>query len=312
MTILVADVGGTNSRLAVASHGKLDVTTIRRFRNADHRSIYHVIEDFRQHQHVPAITACTVAMAGPVTAQRAKLTNVDWEITATGLREATSCRHVLLMNDLTALGYALGHLPATGLEAISETTPDGPQNGQFLVAGLGTGFNVCPVKMTENGHAVCVEAEFGHVAPPLGVLRRLEIRFPGETFRFASVEDCFSGRGLSQLHALMAQDAPIDAATIFANHALARDRNATAALELLAELLGVLAREMVLQYLPLNGLYFAGSVARGVFDAGFAPVFRQSFADFGRFAPQLGHVPVSVIKDDAAALIGCVAASGGG
>jgi len=309
MTVLVADVGGTNSRLAVTSDGYLDPTTIRRFRNADYQSFYDVIDDYQRAQSVGAITACTVAMAGPVTSQRAKLTNLDWEISAVDLKRVTSCQRALLMNDLTALGYSIGHLPPEGFETITETVPDAPKNDQFLVAGLGTGFNVCPVKKIGMSGAVCLEAELGHVAPPLCVIEALEVRFAQSSDHFQSVEDCFSGRGLSQIYGLLAGREQIEAADIVASHASGTDQHATQALELLAGLLGALAREMALQYLPLNGLYFAGSVARGLFDAGFGPVFQTSFAKHRRFETQLQHVPVFLITDDAAALIGCVSAS---
>jgi glucokinase len=310
MTILVADVGGTNSRLGLASDGRLDPTSLRRFKNSDYGSFYDVVDAFRQGQKYVEINACAVAMAGPVSAQRARLTNLDWEISSADLKHAISCPRALLMNDLTALGYSLGHLPSEGVTTISEHAAGAPKNDQFLVVGLGTGFNVCPVKKVGNGPAVCLEAELGHVARPASVSIFLETRFALDADQFATVEDCFSGRGLSNLHALLTKSAPIDPADIVANHALGTDRHATQALELMADMLGALAREMVLQYLPLNGLYFAGSVARGLFDAGFGPNFLQGSAKHDQFEAQLQNVPVSVIKDDAAALIGCVVASG--
>jgi len=310
MTILVADVGGTNSRLAVARGGQLDVASIRRFRNADFGSFYDVIKSYQRETSIGAVSACSVALAGPVTATSARLTNLDWEISVTDLKRAANCDDALLINDMTALGYSIGHLPPQGVTSIARPARPASQNGQYLVAGLGTGFNVCPVKMLPTGGTTCLEAEMGHVATPISVMKILEARLNGGAADFALIEDCFSGRGLSRLHGLMSARTPIDAAQIVANFCSDGDRDAELALEVLAEVLGALARELVLQYMPLNGLYFAGSVVRGLFDAGFAPIFLANFARQGRFGTQLQSVPVSLVNDDAAALIGCVAALG--
>ena len=194
-------------------------------------------------------------------------------------------------------------------KTISAPVSDAPTNDQYLVVGLGTGFNVCPVKKDRDGQITCLEAELGHVAPPASVVAILEGHFVRDADLFPTVEDCFSGRGLSKLLALIAALAPIDAAEVVSSHLSGSDPLATQALELMAELLGAMARDMILQYLPLGGLYFAGSVARGLFDSGFGPVFLKELARRERFKAQLQNVPVNLINDDVAALIGCVAAS---
>lgn len=309
MAVLVADVGGTNARLAIARDGALVSRSITRYRNADHGSFYEVVDDFLRVQAPGEIAACTVALAGPVSSQNAKLTNLDWDISVAGLMDRASCRTALLLNDLTALGYSIGSFPAASITKITEAKPHALHNNQYLVAGLGTGFNVCPVSMDGERGVVCSAAELGHAELPTGIRQSLEGHFGPRAQQFVSVEDCFSGRGLSALHALMADCEPMDGADVFARHVAGADPNSTRALDLLAQLLGQFAREMVLFYMPLGGLFFAGSVARGLFDAGFGDSFQRAFAQHGRFQERLQHVPVSVIQDDAAALVGCVAAS---
>ncbi|NOX41200.1 MAG: glucokinase, partial [Alphaproteobacteria bacterium] len=180
------------------------------------------------------------------------------------------------------------------------------RNGQSLIVGIGTGFNVCPVKVELGRRPSCLAAELGHAGLPLSLIALLEERFPGEARSFRTVEDCFSGNGLSTIFSLLGGSPALSGAEIVAQHIAGNDPAATGTLELFAALLGGLCKEMALQYLPLNGIYFAGSVARGLFQSGLSPVFLNAFANHRQFQEQLSNTPVALILDDAAALLGCV------
>lgn len=300
--ILVADVGGTNSRLALASADGVVPASIRHFRNAGHSSFDAVVSTYLETGAMGEIGACSVAIAGPVAGDRGRLTNLDWEISADGLKQASGCDRAILLNDLTALGFSLGRLPADGVSGICGTQTHA--NGQSLVIGVGTGFNVCPVKTTESGGTICLEAEAGHAGMPVSVDRLLRSRLGDGAGQFPEVEECFSGRGLSRLHGLLSGEDGVQAADIVGAHREGQ-ADATATLALFAEALGHQCRELVLQYLPRDGVWFAGSVARGVFASGLAPEFIAAFRRFDKFGAQLAQTPISVIHDDFAALTGC-------
>ena len=70
----------------------------------------------------------------------------------------------------------------------------------------------------------------------------------------------------------------------------------------------MLCQDLALHYLPRRGIYLAGSVARGVLSAGFASEFVAGFLQSSKFDNQLNSIPVSIIREDAAALIGCLEA----
>lgn len=65
----------------------------------------------------------------------------------------------------------------------------------------------------------------------------------------------------------------------------------------------------MLEYLPRNGLFFAGSVARGLFEAGLSAEFLAELGQHRQFTRILNEIAVSMIKDDSAALVGCAVAS---
>jgi glucokinase len=116
----------------------------------------------------------------------------------------------------------------------------------------------------------------------------------------ATVEHALSGRGLSRLWAFaggQGRPVPQDVLTACAGG----ERHATQAVALYAQILGHAARDMALAHLALGGVWLAGGLARAV-----APHLRRNgFAEAFRADPLTETVPVRVIADDAAAVLGC-------
>ncbi|MFN3643499.1 MAG: glucokinase [Gemmobacter sp.] len=309
MTVLVADVGGTNTRLALGSGGRLIADTLVRLRNDDHASFDAALDGYLAGRPAPA--AMCIAIAGPVTDGAAgatgRLTNRDWGFDSAALTARTGAR-VRLINDLTALGFALGGLAGDGLLPVWTPPADAVRgiNGQALVLGLGTGANVCAVKAGPQG-ALCLEAEAGHTALPTPVAAALAARL-GSADAFPTVEALFAGRGLARLHAGLT-GAAMTGDRIVAE--AATDAAAAATLALFAGMLGTYARDLALTFMPRAGLYLAGSVARGVVGTA-ADAFRAAFTADAPFAAIPRGIPVRIIADDMAALTGCLAALGDG
>lgn len=277
---LVADVGGTNTRLGLARGGAPDPATVRSYRNEGFGGFADLVERYLAETGAAVPDLLVAAVAGPVSDGRARLTNRDWSFDAAALSAQFSAE-VALLNDLGALGHAVAHLDDGQRRAVlrPETPPSGEQ---ALVVGVGTGFNVCPV-VTAGGRRVCLRAEYGHTHLPAPARDMLREALGPEADRFLSVEDIFSGRGFQAAKSLFAG---------------ARFEG------FYAELLGVLAGDLMLAFLPTDGLYFAGGVARGLLTSGAAECFVHSFevASSRKFGLS---APVWVITDDAAALTGC-------
>lgn len=307
MTFLIADVGGTNTRIAL-SDASGEVHGIARFPNDDHAGFASVLTRFAGDRTLPQLSGCCVAIAGPVTQHGAKLTNRDWtfdipDIAATlGLSDP---RRVCLINDLAGLGHALPALKAAQLENIRPARTDGASADQALVAGLGTGFNVCLVKYGRQGPVV-VEAELGHASLPERVVRSLDREVGASAAAaFDSIEALFSGRGLSRLHEVLSGSLGPDGGDILAAYeGDPQDGPARRTVNLMAQLLGVFARELVFQYLPFGGIHFAGGAARGILGSRARTLFLSGLETQGRFSEQVAQVPIRMITDDAAALTG--------
>lgn len=306
MAMLLADVGGTNARLAIARNGQIDAATVTRYRGEDYASFDQVVQQFLTEQDQPRITGVCVAVAGPVSGGRAQLTNRDWSMSEDGLARLTDADHVRLINDLTALGYATPALRGDGLDLLRSAPESRARNGQSLVVGLGTGFNVCAVRVLPGGAITCMEAEEGHTHLPANIMHRLHDDIGGQArAAFFSTEETFAGRGLSRLHALRTGTEPVRSEHI-AEAAMAGEPAADATYTLFAELFGLLCRELALRFMPLEGIFLAGSVARSMAHRmdQFEPAFLRD--DYMRDIPE--NCPIFLIRDDMAALHGCLAA----
>lgn len=298
---LIADIGGTNSRLALSDGGRIVTSATRNYTNACWDSLYAVVADFLHVAGTPTLAEVVVAVAGPVNNNSAVLTNHKWAVEADTLSDLSGAPKVYLLNDLTALGYAVPKLRPEQLRLVRAGTAKQGAVLQSLVVGMGTGFNVSPV--LQNQHTVmCPAVEAGHMSMPQSVSRKLdEIRF--DPCAFATIEMLFSGRGfatfcqqLSGMHTLRGPDA----IALYADPDHPKIRHA---IDQYAALLGHLLHDLSLAYMPSAGIYLAGSVARSVMTM--AP--EACFETFGKATDVLVRqdAPVWTIADDLAALTGC-------
>lgn len=307
MAILLADVGGTNARLALAGPEGIYPGSITRFRGEDHPNFDAVVRLFLEREGAPRIQAVCVAVAGPVSQGKARLTNRDWDFSETRLLELTGAGRARLINDLIALGYATPALSgdAAGF-VLGQPQPDAG-NGQRLVVNAGTGFNVCAVKVLPSGGIACLEAEEGHTRLPESITAPLGRMLGDKAAAFDSVEALFAGRGLANLHALLSDTVPQRAEAVVAA-AAAGDPAANATCDLYARLFGLICRELALRFMPKDGMFLAGSVARSVTQR--LDIFRDAYHSDSLMAQIPRAVPIGVIRDDMAALHGCLAAVG--
>ena len=309
LPVILADIGGTNTRVALARGGIVARDSIRKFANAQSDGLPAILRSYLAEAGVARCGGACVAAAGPVQGGVAEMTNLAWRITPADVREATGTPTVAILNDLQAQGYALDRLPVQSLRTILPgAVPAKP--GPRLVVGVGTGFNAAPVHQGGAGRLVAA-SECGHQSLPLRTEADLRLaRFVEVVHGFAGVEDVLSGRGLERLHAFHAEEAgqpaDLDAQEIMRRIAGGADAVALRTCASFVTLLGRVTGDLVLTHLPFGGLYLIGGVARA-----FTPYlergFTHAFRDKGRFSAFMDDFPVHVIEDDYAALEGCAA-----
>lgn len=299
---LLADVGGTNTRVGLAEDGVLLPESVRHYSNVDFPGLAKVLTTYLGTVNPTPIDALCAAVAGPVRGARAQLTNHSWLIDAAELQAATGAGAVHLINDLQAQGHALDDLPPDAVQPLFKGKAS-PAGAARLVLNIGTGCNVAVVHRMAGGLFVPA-AESGHSTLPHGTgaiatlyehLRKTHPHLP--------IEAALSGPGLADIHRHVtgAKATPAEVVTAFN----AGDGGARETLTIFAVLLGQVAGNFALHHLPMGGIYLSGGVARAVApylsDLGFLP----AFTDRGPYTHIARAIPVSVIAEDGFALRGC-------
>ncbi len=301
---LVADVGGTNTRLALAEGVTLRANTIRRYANASYDDLATILRDYLAQETPGALSGACVAMAGPVHDGKGMMTNLKWQFDTSELAEVTGAPNLAVINDLQAQGFALPHLGPEFLGTVL-AGPAPATKATKLVVGLGTGMNIAPV-FYDDASQIVPPAECGHISLPQhsSSLRALAESLV-ETHGFASVEEALSGRGLENIDRHLHNQNRTGREVI--SKAEDGDAGAIETLRLYSEILGTVMGDLALIHLPFGGLYLVGGMARATAPwlgkLGFASAFRAK----GRFGPFMDKFAVSLVTDDYAALIGCAA-----
>lgn len=300
---LVADVGGTNTRVALARGEQLLKDTVQKFANKDFAGLGGVLTAYIHAEDVDCAGAA-VAIAGPVRDGRGTLTNLDWSADPGMLADVTKAETVAVLNDLQAQGHAMGRIAPENLKTVVEGQI--AEGGTRLVIGVGTGFNAAVVLETPGGRLV-PPSEAGHANMPLRTDEELRLcKFVETSHGFPAVEDVLSGRGLERIYAWLqsevGQHSELKAADIMA--AVGSDPVAENAVRWFVRILGTVAGNLSLIHLPFGGVSLIGGVARAMepyFDKfGFAAAFH----DKGRFAGFMNNFHVDIVEDDFAALDG--------
>jgi len=298
--VLVGDVGGTHTRLALTQQGRLFPESITRVANAGYTSFIGLAQAYLATQPVHPSCA-TLAVAGPVINGQARMTNLNWHFNAAELAAALGLAQVELLNDLQAQGYAIASLPPQAVQWIRVGSE--PPAGTALVVGLGTGVNVAPVYDLKP-QAWVPPAEAGHAHLPVQTDRDVQFMQWLQRHRgFASIEAALSGQGLENLYHFHADTQPLSAADIMTAMA-AQDPIAIAVGQHYVQLLAQTLAGWALQVLPDGGLYLAGGVARAMTPWLEPFGFAEHFTNLSRTAPWLDRYGVAVVHDDHAALYG--------
>lgn len=303
---LVADVGGTNTRVALAEGPVLLMESVEKFRNADHAGLGSVLQAYIEAREVDCLGAA-VAIAGPVRDGKGSLTNLDWSVDPGMVARVTQAEHVAVLNDLQAQGYAMGMIAEKNLTTVIEG-PAGAQ-GTRLVIGVGTGFNAAVVLDTPFGRVV-PPSEAGHANMPLRTEEELRLcKFVETSHGFPSIEDVLSGRGLEHIYAWLQSEAGVDRELRAADIMGSTDSDPVAreAVRWFVKILGTVAGNLSLIHLPFGGVSLIGGVSRAMIPYFEEFGFQAAFRDKGRFAGFMGNFGVDVVEDDFAALNGLAA-----
>jgi len=290
--LLVADIGGTGSRLALMAAGKL-VGTANTYTNQEFDSFESILSDFLQ--HVPAAAApsfAALSVAGPVHNNAVSMTNLGWRLSGSELATHFGFTEVRILNDFAALAWATLELGATDLQQIGGGLA--VTNANRGIVGPGTGLGVSGLVHTGQDWAV-VAGEGGHVT--LAATTEEEARVIAHVMKeygHCSAERLLSGPGLTTLYELHGgkRCAPETVSRL----AHAGDAVAMQTLEMFAQLLGTVASDLALTLGAHGGIYLGGGILPDIADIFADTGFRNRFEAKGRFENYLTNIPTYIIN----------------
>jgi len=323
--ILAGDVGGTKTSLALYRREARGLLRNRMatYGSREYEGLDSILRDFLG-EGVAVERAC-IGVAGPVEGGRCRLTNLDWEVDEASLRRTLGVRDAYLVNDLQATASSLPFLRKSDRAVIQEGEADPRGNMAVLSAGtgLGEGFLV-----GSGAGYIPLASEGGHVdfAPRDERETRLHAFLRAKHGR-VSVERVLSGPGLHDVYRFlldeerMAEEPGIAAEVAgrepqhaIVRHGLPGGHGPCAeAVRIFCSLYGAQAGNLALHYLATGGVYLGGGIAPAILPALRRREFLAAFLDKGRMGKLLSRVPVMVILDPAAPLLGAAeyAAAGG-
>ena len=315
--ILAGDVGGTKVHLALYdfSNGKLDYTREERFPAKEYSGLEAIVKEFLGGDQA---TAACFGVPGPVRDGRLRLTNLPWTLDSRELSAHLGIQHVFLINDLEANGYGIAELQPNQIYTLSEGDPSQIGNRALIAAGTGLGEGL----LTWNGRIhVPYPSEGGHAdyAPrnedEIDLLRFLKQKYNGRI----SWERVVSGMGMTSIYEFLRDvrgmevepalaeeiGAADDCNSVITQKALTGESEiCVKTMDMFVSAYGAEAGNLALKILSVGGLYIGGGIAPRILEKLKDGTFMKAFTDKGRLSQLLVNMPVRVILESRAAVLG--------
>jgi glucokinase len=318
--ILAGDIGGTKTLLAL-------FTEQRGGRLRKHREASYASDAFESFQAMARaflaegeerVRRCAVGVAGPVIGGRSHVVNVEWPVDAERIARALKLPAVHLLNDLEALAWGLPLLASRQVRSLTPGLRARPGNAALLAPGTGLGMAILfddggrlRPSASEGGHLHFAARDELEAELMLFMRRRLGGR--------VSVERIVAGPGFSAIHEFLVESgrgtrtpemsrrlATGDANAAVSDAGLSgADPTAERAVDLFVSMLGAVAGDLALIAKASGGVWIGGGIPPRILPklAG-SETFLRAFRDKGRLSPFVERIPVKVILEPKAGLLG--------
>ena len=314
--LLIADIGGTNARFALADpRAELPLLedSVREFAVADFPSLADAARHYLEQAGAQARRG-VFAVAGRVDGDEARITNHPWVISRSRTRDMLGFDDVHLINDFAAQAMAISLYRAEDVVQIGGAgwiPAPASEPRTYAVLGPGTGLGVGGL-VVRDGRCYPLETEGGHVSFPPGTpeeIRILEIL--SAQFGRVSNERLICGPGLVNIHRAVCEMAGVDPGLLEPKDITARaaqgDALSMRTVDVFCAVFGAIAGDLVLTLGAWDGVFLTGGLVPKMLDSLRHSGFRQRFEYKGRFSPNMARVPSLAVMHPRAGLLGAAA-----
>ncbi len=320
---LIADIGGTNARFALAPLKEFDPATglalaeeelvaVAALNGAEFATIGDAVRaylagpaaEFERPKHAVMAIAC------PTDQDQITMTNHTWAFKVSELKVELELDSLKFINDYNALANSIPHLGADGLIKVGpgEAVPGWP----MAVTGPGTGLGLAGLAFSETG-PVTLETEGGHAHfAPTDEVEIHILSFLLKKYERVSVERLCSGMGLENIYEALCDLRGVSTESLKApdisGRALAKkDAICEEALARFCAIFGNYAGDVALTLGAKGGLYITGGIIPRFIDYFKASQFRARFEAKARLRGFVEPIPTYVVVSKQPGLLGSAA-----
>lgn len=319
--ILAADVGGTSTRLGLFRQvgGKLRTEREAQFGSRDAGSFEELVEAFLA-AGSQRVQRCAIGVAGPIVTERSEIVNLPWRVDARRIARRIGLDRVALINDMEATAWGIPRLGPRHTVSLTPGLRGRPGNAALIAAGTGLG---TAILFWDGKQFRPSPGEGGHQSfAPTDDLGIALLRFLRRRHGRVSWERVVAGPGLSSIYDFFVEnrwgettrkmrqllDDADDPNLVIGEAGLrGEDRLAERALDMFVSLYGALAGDLALVANARAGVWVAGGIAPQILPRLRSGAFVRAFREKGRLEPLVTKIPVRVIVEARAALLGAAA-----
>ena len=315
--ILAGDIGGTKTNLGIFLKGKERPVpkVIETFSSQSAPDLEHIIRQFLEIHPVSVTHAC-FGIAGPVVNGTSKTTNLPWNISEDRIKKQFNFHHVKLINDLTATAMAIPLLKKDEFFPLNQAGSIKDQNLALIAPGTGLGIAML---IYQKDRYFPIPSEGGHADFAPNNEAEIQLwRYLHQHYGHVSIERVVSGSGLVNIYRWLKDSdrlnepdwlkqklKEMDPAKAITEAALvSKDPGCVEALNMFVSIFGAVASNLALTGITTGGVYLGGGIPPKILSKLKEDIFMEAFTNKGRFKGFLEKIPVKVVLNDKAALIG--------
>ena len=315
--ILAGDIGGTKTNLGIFIRGKRR-PLLKRFNSypsREYNGLENIIDLFLSEYSFKINKAC-FGIAGPIENGRCKTTNFPWDVSDNRIKKTFGLERVKLINDLSAMAASVPYLTGSEVYILNKSRPQ--KNGNISLIAPGTGLGQALLVYSDGGY-IPVPSEGGHVdfAPgnelEAGLLNDL-----WKEYGHVSIERVISGIGILNIYNYLKStgkyNEPIglskkinsdDPAKVINEAAAEKDQKlCLKTIDTFLSILGATAGNLALTGLTKGGVYIGGGIPPKLLWRFKEDIFMNAFKHKGRFSGLMEKIPVNIILNNNAPLLG--------
>lgn len=317
--VLAVDIGGTKTNLGLfeVQGDRLSLLREDKYPSREYAAFEEIVQKFMHEDASQVPTILSIGVAGPVINNKVKLTNLSWELDAQLLARDLKIARVSIINDLEATAYGLAGLSTEDVLPLFDQVED--VGGNMAVLAPGTGLGEAGIFWDgESYRPFATEGGHSDFAPrtELDVELYNYIRQDNDIVCW---EHIVSGPGIYRIYKFLRDvkgcHEPAwltenfkkdDNSPAVISHAALRELDTTCILtmELLVTYMAREATSLVLKHKATGGLFLGGGIPPRIFPLLRKELFRKQFIQNQHMGELLDKIPVRVILNSKAALIG--------